>query len=130
MTSDPEHPPQSPLYRRGVQILGRSYLECVPVSNDLPSDAEPTPSDNSQSAALTASIMRRRRYDAMLPSLSLPNRSRLRLTFDLIVGIPYVLMLWGIDELRGLPERIVSMFHRAAVANRHEKCRKKHEAGE
>lgn len=66
----------------------------------------------------------------MLPSLNLPDRSRLRLTVDLIVGVPYVLVLWGIDELRGLPERIASLLHRATIGDRGEKCRKKQEGSE
>lgn len=80
--------------------------------------------------AFAASIIRRRHYDAMLPSLNLPDRSRLRLTVDLIVGVPYVLVLWGIDELRGLPERIASLLHRATIGDRGEKCRKKQEGSE
>jgi hypothetical protein len=66
----------------------------------------------------------------MLPSLNLPNRSRLRLILDLIVGIPYLLMLWRLDALRMSFARIISLFHRTAVVNRHEKRRKKHEASE
>src|SRR5215471_3625149 len=86
-----------------------------------------TPNDSSQ-AGLAASIIRRRHYDAMLPSLNLPNRLRLRLTLDLVVGIPFLLMLWGIDGVRVRLERIASMTCRAAAANRHEQCREKQEA--
>ena len=55
----------------------------------------------------------------VLPSLDLPNRSRLRLTLDLIVGIPLLLMLWGLDEVRVRLERITSRIYRDAAANRH-----------
>ena len=55
----------------------------------------------------------------VLPSLNLPNRSRLRLTLDLIVGIPLLLMLWGLDEVRVRLERITSRIYRDAAANRH-----------
>jgi hypothetical protein len=86
--------------------------------------------DDADQGVLAASIIRRRQYDAVLLALNLPNRSRLRLTLDLIVGIPFLLMLWGLDELRLSPQRIVLVFHRTAVANRHEKRGKKHKASE
>lgn len=66
----------------------------------------------------------------VLPSLNLPNRSRLRLTLDLIVGIPLLLMLWGLDEVRVRLERITSRIYRDAAANRHEKCRKTQESSD
>jgi len=64
----------------------------------------------------------------MLPSLNLPNRSRLRLMLDLTMGIPFLLALWGLDEARVRLERITSGIYRASAANRHEQCRKKQEA--
>ena len=72
-----------------------------------------------------ASIMMRRQSDAILPSLNLPNRSRLRLTLDLMVGIPFLLMLWGLDGARVRLEHIASVTCRAAAANRHQESRKK-----
>lgn len=66
----------------------------------------------------------------MLPSLNLPNRSRLRLTLDLMIGIPFWFIFWRFDALRVSLDRIVSLFHRAAVGDRGEKRRKKHKAGE
>ena len=36
----------------------------------------------------------------MLPSRNFVNRSRLRLILDLMVGIPFLLILVGIDVLR------------------------------
>lgn len=126
MTTDPK---QLFPYPRGVHIFGRS-VQCVPVSNDVRCDAEPRPSDDSNQADLAASIIRRRHYDAMLPSLNLPNRSRLRLTLDLMIGIPFLFILWRFDALRVSLDRIASLFHRAAVGDRGEKRRKKHEASE
>jgi hypothetical protein len=82
-------------------------------------------SNDSDQAGLGASIIRRRHYDAMLPSLNLPNRSWLRLTLDLMAGIRFFLALWGLDEVRVRLERIASVAHRAAAANRHQECRKK-----
>ena len=64
----------------------------------------------------------------MLPSLNLPKRSRLRLMFDLTMGIPFLLTLWGLDGVRARLERITSGIYRTAAANRHEQCRKKQEA--
>ena len=125
-TTDPK---QFFLSRDAVHIFERSSLLCVRDSNDLGSEAPPQRSDEANQVDLAASP--RGNYDAMLlPSLSLPHRSRLRLTADLIVGVPYVLMLWAIDELRVLPERIASLFHSGAIENRREKCRKKQEARE
>ena len=66
----------------------------------------------------------------VLPSLNLPNRSRLRLTLDLIVGIPLLLMLWGLDEVRVRLERITSRIYRDAAANRHENCQKTQESSD
>ena len=113
MTTDPEHSRQSFLYRRWTPdaMLSR-------------------PSEDPDRAGLTASMFRRRHYDAMLPSLNLPNRSRLRLTLDLLLGIPFLLLLWGLDEVRARLERITSGTCRAAAANRHEQCRKKQKAGQ
>ena len=56
--------------------------------------------DDSDEGVLAASIIARRRYDAMLPSRNFVNRSRLRLILDLMVGIPFLLILLGIDVLR------------------------------
>src|SRR5262249_54851139 len=75
-----------------------------------------------------ASIMMRRQSDEILPSLNLPKRSRLRLMFDLTMGIPFLLTLWGLDGVRARLERITSGIYRTAAANRHEHCRKKQEA--
>ena len=126
-TADPK---QLFLSRRGVHIFEHSSVLCVPVSNDVRCDAEPRPSDDSNQSELAASIIRRGHYDAMLPSLNLPNRSRLRLILDLMIGIPFLFILWRFDALRVSLDRIVSLFHRAAVGDRGEKCRKKHEASE
>ena len=71
----------------------------------------------------TVSSLKRIHYDAMLPELNLRNRSRLRLLFDLIVGIPYLIALWRLDAIRVSLERIASLFHRAAIGSRCEKCR-------
>jgi len=76
------------------------------------------------------SIVRQRHYDVVLPSLNLPNRSRLRLTLDLIVGIPLLLMLWGLDEVRVRLERITSRICPGAAAKRHEECRKTQESSD
>jgi hypothetical protein len=78
----------------------------------------------------TVSSIKRIHYDAMLPELNLPNRSWLRLVFDLIVGIPYLIMLWRLDALRVSLERFAWRFHGAAVGNSREKRWKKHEASE
>ena len=129
MTTDPERWLPSFLYRRGVHIFRRPLMQCVPVSNDVRYDAEPRSSDDSNQAGVT-SIIRRRHYDVALPSLNLPNRSRLRLTLDLIVGIPLLLMLWGLDEVRVWLERVTSRIYRDAAANRHEKGRKTQESSE
>lgn len=118
------------LSRRGVHFFERSSVLCVRVSNDLGCEAPPQPSDEPNQPSLAASIIRRRQYDAMLPSLSLPNRSRMRLILDLSIGVPFLLMVWGIDELRMLPKRIASPSHRAVIGNRREECWKKHEASE
>jgi hypothetical protein len=85
-------------------------------------EPEPRPSDDSNQAGFT-SIVRQRHYDVVLSSLNLPNRSRLRLTLDLIVGIPLLLMLWGLDEVRVRLERITSRICPGAAAKRHEECR-------
>src|ERR1700730_11127237 len=61
---------------------------------------EPLSIDDSDEGVLAASIIERRRYDAMLPSRNFVNRSRLRSILDLIVGIPFLLILLGIDVLR------------------------------
>ena len=61
---------------------------------------EPLSIDDSDEGVLAASIIERRRYDAMLPGGSFVNRSRLRLILDLMVGIPFLLILLGIDVLR------------------------------
>jgi hypothetical protein len=61
---------------------------------------EPLSIDDSDERVLAASIIERRRYDAMLPSRNFVNRSRLRLILDLMVGIPFLLILLGIDVLR------------------------------
>jgi len=82
-------------------------------------------SNDSNRAGLEASVIRRRHYDAMLPSLNLPNRSWLRLTLDLMVGIPFLLTLWGLEEVRVRLERIASVSRRAAAVNRHQECQKK-----
>ena len=66
----------------------------------------------------------------VLPSSNLPNRSRLRLTLDLMVGIPLLLMLWGLDEVRVRLERITSRMYRDAAASRHEKGRKTPESSD
>jgi len=66
----------------------------------------------------------------MLPSLNLPNRSPIRLTLDLLLGIPFLLLLWGLDEVRARLERTASGIYRTAAANRHEQCRKEHEASQ
>jgi len=121
---------QSFLHRPGVDIFARSSVPCVAVSNELRCDAQLQPSEASNQAGSPASIIRRKHYDAMLPSLSLPNRTRVRLTLDLMVGIPFLFMLWGVDELRASPARIASVFHRAAIGNRREKRRKKYESSE
>jgi len=52
----------------------------------------------------------------------------MRLTLDLMVGIPFLFILWRLDALRVSLDRIASLFHRAAVGDRGEKGRKKHEA--
>src|ERR1051325_5410758 len=119
---------QSFLHRPGVDIFARSSVPCVAVSNELRCDAQLQPSEASNQAGSPASIIRRKHYDAMLPSLSLPNRTRVRLTLDLMAGIPFLFMLWGVDELRASPARIASVFHRAAIGNRREKRRKKYES--
>ena len=92
--------------------------------------SQPRIRDDSNEGVLAARITLRKQYDITLPALDLPKRSRLRLTLDLIIAIPLLLILWGLDELRLLPARIASVFHRTAVGNRQEKCRKKHEASQ
>ena len=130
MTTDPEPSPQLFPLSPWRAYFGCSSVQCVAVFNDIGCDAQPPSSVASNQADLRASIIRRRHYDAMLSSLNLPHRSRLGLAFDLILGIPCVLLLWGIDALRVFPGRIASVFDRTAVVNRHEKRRKKHEASE
>lgn len=127
LTTDPK---QLFLSRRGVHIFERSSVLSVPVSNDLGCDAPPQRSDEPNQAGLAASIIRRRHYDAMLPSFSLPNRSRMRLTLDLMVGIPFLFILWRLDALRVSLDRIASLFHRATIGDCREKGRKKQEASE
>jgi hypothetical protein len=117
------------LYRRDVPVFRRPFVQCVPVSNDVRYDPEPRSSDDSHQADLM-SIIRRKDYDAALPSLNLRNRSRLRLTLDLIVGIPLLLILWGLDGVRVRLERMMSRIYRDAPANRHEKGRKTQESSD
>jgi len=62
-----------------------------PLSIDDPDEDE---------GVLAANIIERRLYDAMLPNKNFVNRSRLRLILDLMVGIPFLLILLGIDVLR------------------------------
>ena len=108
--------------------MQKEYLielgDAVPVSNDADAMLSRI-SDDADQAGLPA---RRRHYDAMLPSLNLTSRSWLRLTFDLMVGVLFLLALWGLDEVRVRLERIASVTCRPAAANRHEECQKKQEA--
>ena len=130
MNSDPEHSRDTFLHRFRAHTFRLSSVQSIRAVNPVRYEGEPRSLDGCDEGVLAASISRRRQYDAVLPALNLPNRSRLRLTLDLIVGIPFLLMLWRLDEVRVRLERITSRINRTAAANRHEKCRKKYEASQ
>jgi hypothetical protein len=130
MNGDPEHSLGTFLHRFRAHTFRLSSVQSVRVVNPVRYEGEPRSLDGCDEGVLAASIILRRRYDAVLPALNLPNRSPLRLTLNLIVGIPFLLMLWGLDALRLSLERIASVVYRTAGGNRHEKCRKKQEANQ
>jgi hypothetical protein len=71
--------------------------------NERDSAAEGTvmPLDPDQKAALDASIIARRRYDAMLhPTSDLPKRSGLRFALGLLIGLPTLGVLWLLSVVR------------------------------
>ena len=80
--------------------IGREHSPDPRDSQNHRSRREPLSIDDSDEGVPAASIIERRRYDAMLPSRNFVNRSRLRLILDLMVGIPFLLILLGIDVLR------------------------------
>jgi hypothetical protein len=80
--------------------IGREHSPDPRDSQNHRSRREPLSIDDSDEGVPAASIIERRRYDAMLPSRNFVNRSRLRLILDLMIGIPFLLILLGIDVLR------------------------------
>jgi hypothetical protein len=93
-------------------------------------DAEPRFSDGSDEELSAASVIARVQHDAILPALNLPARSWLRLTFDLTLGVPFLLTLWGLDSVRVRLERLGPLVYHATIGNRREKGWQKQKASQ